>query len=250
MTAIGHHESGERRRPAWLPTLAAFVAVALCVMAGNWQHRRMLEKDAQQARIERAAAIASVALPAAVADWRDWRFRRVHVSGIYDAKRQILIDNRVHDGRVGFGVVTPLALADGRVVLVDRGFVQAGASRRELPAAPPPPGNVTVEGRIDVPPTNYFELGNGNAHPGSVWQHLDPARFAAATGVDVLPIVIDATGPGDDGLLRDRNLPHLDSQRNLSYMLQWYAFAALAAGLWAWFTLLPRLRAHGERRGR
>ena len=247
MTAIGHHESGERRRPAWLPTLAAFVAVALCVMAGNWQHRRMLEKDAQQARIERAAAIASVALPAAVADWRDWRFRRVHVSGIYDAKRQILIDNRVHDGRVGFGVVTPLALADGRVVLVDRGFVQAGASRRELPAAPPPPGNVTVEGRIDVPPTNYFELGNGNAHPSSVWQHLDPARFAAATGVDVLPIVIDATGPGDDGLLRDRNLPHLDSQRNLSYMLQWYAFAALAAGLWAWFTLRPRLRAHARR---
>jgi surfeit locus 1 family protein len=250
MTAIGHDASGERRRPAWLPTLAAFVAIALCVIAGNWQHRRMLEKDAQQARIERAAAIAPVALPAGVDDWRDWRFRRVRVSGVYDAKRQILIDNRVHEGRVGFGVVTPLDLADGRVVLVDRGFVPAGPSRRELPTRPPPAGNVTVDGRIDVPPTYFFELGNANAHPGSLWQHVDPARFAAVTGVDVLPIVIDATGPGDDGLLRDRTFPQLDSERNLSYMLQWYAFAALAAGLWVWFTVLPRLGLRGGRRGR
>jgi surfeit locus 1 family protein len=177
-----------------------------------------------------------------VPDWDDWRFRQVRVSGVYDAKRQILIDNRVHEGRVGFGVVTPLALADGRVVLVDRGFVPAGVSRRELPSAVPPPGEVTVEGRIDVPPRDYFELGDGGKPAGVLWQHLDPARFAAATGRDVLPIVIDATGPGDDGLLRERTLPHLDSERNLSYMLQWYAFAATAAGLWAWFTLAPRLR--------
>ncbi|HET8585182.1 MAG TPA: SURF1 family protein, partial [Casimicrobiaceae bacterium] len=59
-----------------------------------------------------------------------------------------------------------------------------------------------------------------------------------------------ATGPGDDGLLRDRTFPQLDSERNLSYMLQWYAFAALAAGLWVWFTVLPRLGLRGGRRGR
>ena len=250
MTAMRQDASGAReRRPAWLPTLAALVAIALFVIAGNWQHRRMLEKEAQQARIERAAAIAPVALPAYVRDWRDWRFRQVRVSGVYDAKRQILIDNRVHEGRVGFGVVTPLDLADGRVVLVDRGFVPAGASRRELPSPQPRAGNVVIEGRIDIPPANYFELGNGGAPKGGLWQHLDPARFATATGLDVLPIVIDATGPGDDGLLRDRNLPHLDSERNLSYMLQWYAFAALVAGLWAWFTLLPRLRMRREHGG-
>jgi surfeit locus 1 family protein len=240
-TRDGASDAGVRhRRPAWLPTFAAFVAIALCVLAGNWQHRRMLEKETQQARIDRAAALPAVALPTSVGDWRDWRYREVRVSGVYDAKRQILIDNRVHEGRVGFGVVTPLALADGRVVLVDRGFVPAGSSRRELPSPSPPPGDVTIEGRIDLPPTDYFELGDRSKAPGVLWQHVDPARFAAATGVAVLPIVIDATAPGDDGLLRIQNLPHLDSERNQSYMLQWYAFAALAAGLWAWFTVLRR----------
>ena len=84
--------------------------------------------------------------------------------------------------------------------------------------------------------------GPASQPPPHPWETLGMA--------DALPIVIDATGPGDDGLVRDRDLPHLDSERNLSYMLQWYAFAAMAAGLWAWFTVWPRLRVRGERRGR
>jgi hypothetical protein len=41
---------------------------------------------------------------------------------------------------------------------------------------------------------------------GVVWQHLDPARFAAATGVKVLPVVVEATAAPvpDDGLIRER----------------------------------------------
>src|SRR5690348_3507707 len=111
------------RRPKWLPTVAAFVVAALCIVAGNWQHRRMLEKEALQASITRAAAAAPVALPAGVDDWNAWRFHRVTATGQYDAAHQILIDNKVHDGVVGFDVVTPLRMSDGRAVLVDRGFV-------------------------------------------------------------------------------------------------------------------------------
>jgi surfeit locus 1 family protein len=154
----------------------------------------------------------------------------------------------VHDGRVGFDVVAPLDLADGRVVLVDRGWIAAGASRRDLPSPPVPAGNVKITGRIDIPPGKYFELGDRDAVPGRVWQHLDPARFATASGVDVLPIVVEALGRNDGGLVRDWPLPEPDSGRNLSYMLQWYTFAAMAAGLWAWFTLVPMLRARNDGR--
>ena len=248
MAAVARNDASAPRRPAWVPTVAALAAVVLFVTAGNWQHRRMLEKDALHARIVQAAAIAPVALPRDVADWNAWRFRQVALEGTYDAKRQILIDNRVHDGRVGFDVVAPLDLGDGRVVLVDRGWVAGGPSRRNLPSPPVPQGNVKIAGRIDIPPQDYFELGDRSAPPGRVWLHLDPARFAKATGVDVLPIVVEALGPNEGGLLRDWPVPASDSGRNLSYMMQWYAFAATAAGLWAWFTLVPILRARRDRR--
>ena len=229
------------RRPAWIPTLAAFAAVALFVTAGDWQHRRMLEKEALQERMRQAAALAPVALPQGVTDWKAWRFRQVVVGGEYDAKRQILIDNKVHEGRAGFDVVTPLALADGRVVLVDRGWIDAGPTRAVLPDAPPPRGPVTVRGRVDIPPADYYELGDRKAPSGPLWQHLDPARFSEATGIAVLPIVIEAfDAPDRDGLVRDWPVPSAGIEEHLSYMVQWYTFAAMAAGLWVWFTFVRR----------
>ena len=139
--------------------------------------------------------------------------------------------------------MTPLRMSDGRAVLVDRGFVPVGRSRATLPQPAPPMGTVTVDGRIDVPPARYFELGDRSAPSGPLWEHLDPARYAKATGIGVLPIVIDATHAGGGaGLVQDFPLPDTGIDRHLSYMVQWYAFAAMALGLWTWFTLLrPRL---------
>ena len=225
-----------------MPTAAALVTVVLCVAAGNWQHRRMQEKEALQDTMRQAASMAPVALPVAVDDWSAWRFRQVSATGEYDARHQILIDNKVHAGRVGFDVVTPLRLADGRTVLIDRGWVAVGASRATLPAATPPKGTVTVNGRIDVPRRNYFELGGASVPSGTLWQHLDPARFAEATGIDVPPIVVEATDAPSGGLVADFPVPDAGVDTHLSYMVQWYTFAAMAAGLWAWFTFRPRFR--------
>jgi surfeit locus 1 family protein len=232
-----------RRRPAWVPTAAALAAVVVFVLAGNWQHRRMLEKEALEVRMRAAAALAPVALPAGVDDWNAWRFRPVLARGEYDARHQILIDNKVHEGRIGYDVVTPLRLGDGRAVLVDRGWAAAGPTRAVLPDVPPPKGTIELRGRIDIPPADYYELGDRKPPAGPLWQHLDPARYAQATGIAVLPIVIEAVDPQPvDGLVRDWAAPDAGVEKHLSYMLQWYTFAAMAAGLWIWFTVRPRMR--------
>jgi surfeit locus 1 family protein len=217
--------------------VATLAVIVVCVAAGNWQHRRMVEKDALRAVLEAADRAPPVALPRGADDWTAWRYRRVTARGRYDASEQFLVDNRVHDGRVGYDVVTPLALADGTWLLVDRGFAPAGRDRSVLPSTPPPPGDVAVEGRLEVPPSRYIF---GNAEPsGVLWPHLDPARFAARTHRAVLPVYLQATGgaAGGEGLARDWPAPDLGSERHLSYMVQWYTFAALAAGLWLYFTL-------------
>jgi surfeit locus 1 family protein len=209
----------------------------------------MQEKEALKAQITAMASAPAVPLPSGDVDWRAWRFRAVTLAGTFDARRQILVDNAVHAGRVGYTVVTPLLLADGRAVLVDRGFVLAGPSRAMLPSVPPPSGAVTLRGRIDFPPSGYLDL--GDAAPAAkdvLWQHLDPARYAEATGLVVLPFVADVLEASwDDGLTRDFALPDTGIEKHLSYMMQWYAFAAMAAGLWLWFTLRP-LVARARRR--
>src|SRR5664279_966840 len=207
-----------------LPTLAAVIGIAVFVAAGQWQQRRMHEKEALRAQ-EDAAALAPPLVLDLLPDTTDWaalRYRHVSASGSFDATLQILIDNRVHDERVGYHVVTPLTLPDGRTVLVDRGWVAQGASRSALPVAAPPQGTATVVGRIAIPPRGYLELERDTA-TGPVRQNLDPARFAAASGVAVLPVVIEETassGAGDD-FVRDWPAPDFGIEKHRIYMMQW-----------------------------
>jgi surfeit locus 1 family protein len=216
------------------PALAALVAIGVCLAAGNWQRGRMVQKEALGAQMSAAQAAVRVPLPEGVADWNAWRFRAVEARGTFDASRQFLVDNKVHRGRAGYHVVTPLRLADGRAVLVDRGWIAAGATRAELPVVPVPEAAVVVHGRLNVPPADYVELAHSAPERG-VWQNLDPARFATATGLEVLPVVIEVTQDAGDGLAREWPRPDAGADKHRIYMLQWYAFAALAAGLWGWF---------------
>lgn len=226
-----------RFRPAFLPTFAAFAGIVVFVVAGNWQRGRMEQKLDLGAQLAAAEAAAPVALPVTDA-WTAWRFRPVYATGIFDAQRQILLDNKVYQGRVGYEVVTPFALADGRVVLVDRGWVAAAASRSDLPAVPPPSGAVTVQGRVNSPPGAYIEL-QRTAPVGPVWQNLDLPRFTQVTGLSVLPVLLEQTAPtqSGDSLVRDWPAPDLGVDKHRIYMVQWYAFAAMAAGLWLYFTI-------------
>ena len=240
--------SHERRfRPRLLPTVAAAVGIALFVAAGQWQQRRMEQKEALRMQVDSASTAAPAALPRGVVDWAAWRYRPVVVTGSFEAAWQILIDNKVLEGRAGYHVVTPLILEDGRAVLVDRGWISAGATRAQIPSPAPPAGKVEVQGRINIPTANYIEL-TRSAPAGAVWQNLDPPRVAQATGIALLPIVVEQTAPmsSGDNLVRAWPAPDLGVEQHRIYMVQWYLFAALAAGLWLFFNLRRPIVAAGD----
>lgn len=223
-----------RFRPRFVPTVAMVGFVALTIALGNWQRHRAQEKDALAATFAAALREPSVPLPLRDDEALALRFRTVRATGRYEASQQILIDNKVHAGRAGFEVVAPLRLApSGRCVLVDRGWVAQGASRSALPDVPAPAETVTVTGRVNLPPQRYLELGSQH-NAGRLWENLDVRRLAAATGLDLLPIVVEQTDPvvPPDPLLRDWSPPDSGSQQNVSYMVQWYSFGALAIILW------------------
>ena len=206
---------------------------------GNWQRHRGAEKEALREQYELAARQPPLELTAST-DAAALRFRPVRASGEFDGRRQVLIDNKVRAGRPGFDVVTPLKLAGAeRYVLVDRGWIALGAHRSELPQAPPPAGAIRVEGRINLPPAHYLEL-KTDAGPGPIRQNLDIDRLAAATGLALLPFVIEQSGDAGDSLVRDWPRPDFGIEQHWSYMLQWYSLAGLGIVLWVALNWLPR----------
>src|SRR5215471_17732012 len=150
--------AGRRFRPTLWPTLAMVAIVALTIGLGNWQRGRAAEKEALAAQAAAAAARPPLELTGAESDAAALVYRDVRATGEYDAAHQLLIDNRVHEGRPGFHVVAPLRLSrSGRFVLVDRGWVAQSPRRADLPVIAPPAGIVTVGGRASLPP-RYLEL--------------------------------------------------------------------------------------------
>lgn len=228
--------------------VAAVVAAAVTARLGVWQLSRAAEKEALQASLDSRGALPP--LPAAelarsAAEAVAQHHRRITLEGRWVGGRTIYLDNRPMEGRAGFYVVTPLALADGDAVLVQRGWVpRDAADRSRVPPVDTPEGPVRIEGRIAPPPSRLFEL--GAEQQGAIRQNLDLDDFGRESGLRLRPLSVkqtDAPGAPADGMLRRWPVPAVDVHKHYGYAFQWFALASLITSLYVWFQLVrPRLR--------
>jgi surfeit locus 1 family protein len=221
--------------------LAALATMALTARLGVWQLDRAAQKLAlQEARQQqmRAPELAAADLPATVDRARALEHRAVVLSGRWLPTHTTFLDNRTMAARAGFFVLTPLALDDGRVLLVQRGWWPRDARDRTRIAAPPPPdGPVRVRGRIALAPSRMFELAAELGGP--IRQNLDLDAYARETRLQLLPWLLvqldDTAQPVDDGLARQWPEPASDVYKNQGYAVQWFSLAGLVGVLLLWF---------------
>jgi surfeit locus 1 family protein len=226
-----------------LVTLAAVVVALLTARLGVWQLSRADEKTASQAAIEQQSLQPVLeVLPSDAQPASTWHHRRVHLQGRWSAAHTVYLDNRqMMNGRPGFFVVTPLVLADGRAVLVQRGWLPRDVDERtRIDDAPAPAGDVSVEGRIAPPPARLFEF--EGADTGRIRQNIEIEAFARETGLRLVPLSVLQTGPADK-LLRNWPAPATGVGKHHGYAFQWFALSSLVVILYVWFQFIQPRRA-------
>ena len=102
--------------------------VIVFVFLGVWQIERAAHKEGLLQAFNSEQESPPIRLTSQSPDWS-----RVFVDGIFDSSRQILIDNQIHKGKVGYKIFTPFRFDDNKIVLVDRGWIAQGQSRSDLP---------------------------------------------------------------------------------------------------------------------
>ena len=208
--------------------MAAFVALTLWL--GNWQAGRADEKRARQALFEARMNDTPVRLTGLVPA-EGLVYRRVVATGRWIPERQFFVDNRIREGRAGFEVLTPLALEGSpAAVLVNRGWVARTPEYPRAPRVAVPEGTVHVAGLATRPPARYLELSPQQV-AGDVWQNLSIERYAAASGLSLLPVVI-LQEPAAPGLSAVREVPDAGIAKHVEYALTWLSLAATALALW------------------
>jgi surfeit locus 1 family protein len=233
-----------RRRPAAARVVAmVFAALAFAgfVALGNWQVERRAWKLDLIARVE-ARVHAPAAPPPARSQWpqvnaANDEYRHVRIAGTFLHDKETLVQASTRLG-AGFWVLTPLATADG-VVLVNRGFVPPEARARTARAASEPRGETRVTGllRITEPGGGFLR---SNDPATDRWFSRDVQAIAAARGLsDVAPYFVDAAAaeaaPGAAASWPAGGLTVVAfPNSHLVYAITWYGLALMVAGA-AWF---------------
>ena len=237
---------------AWL-FVGALVVAAGTARLGLWQLDRAAQKVQLQQAVQTQSALPSLtadALPRTLADGAAPPHRRALLQGQWLAERSIYLDNRPMSGRIGFYLVTPLQLADGSAVLVQRGWLPRDAADRTRVAPPPSVvGTVTVAGRIAPALARLYEF--DAAASGPIRQNLGIDSYAQEAALRLRPWALvqddspqSSTDGPPDGLLRQWPAPDTGLQKHYGYAFQWFSLCALTVLLYAWFQFIrPRRNA-------
>jgi len=237
-------------KPRWIAGFVFAIAISgVFVLLSQWQFGRSTQPEAPvNPAIEKVQPLTGTLQPGEFFHGTD-ADQMVSARGTYDPEKQVLVPDRLHDGKPGYWVVSAFAV-DGAPALagaaaspqtwipVARGWV---ANPEDAPA--PPSGAVELTGRLlpseaPLPKTspqpgqatavsvaeliNYWEV---SSYPGFV-----AATAEVAGGADVSPAAV----PGD--LLPLEIGPQPPGQQinwlNLFYSLEWVVFAGFALFIW------------------
>lgn len=222
-------------RPGVAPTIIFLLVLPALIALGFWQLSRAEQKRELQRQYDDRVKHAPIVLGTSLGKAEDLLYYKITARGVFDTRHQFFIDNRVHDGLVGYHVITPLLIAGSEsVVLVNRGWVQGSPDRAVLPDAEPPAGVQTITGVAVVPHKKVFKLADeqpiGASWP-KVWQRIDMARFTSAVKSPLQPIVIlQNPDHSSNGLVRDWKRLDTGIAVHEGYAFQWFSLAlALAA---------------------
>jgi len=235
-------------KPQIWSTFAMLIGVAMLMGLGYWQLQRaeqkrvILEEYAQRANNK----------PLSWSDLNEFKstmqYQQVELAGFYGNKQQFLLDNKFHQHRMGYHVITPFySPTRDRVILVDRGWVPQGPSRQQLPILKPIVGQQTIKGRLYTLSRNTIRVGAAivdNQNWPLRIEALDSALLQKLLGIKIYPALLQLNAEQPHGFVRDWRIVVMPAARHTGYAVQWFA---LALTLLIIYTVLSFQRREEER---
>lgn len=230
-----------------LALLAGILFAGFCAL-GTWQVKRLFWKLDLIERVEQRVHAPATDAPgpaawASITPQTD-EYRHVRLSGTYLPLFNTLVQATTALGS-GYWLVTPMRLADGSTVLVNRGFVP----KRESIGAGTPAGIVHVDGLLRISETGGGFLRENNPATQH-WYSRDVAAIGASHMLTkVAPYFVDAQAKSETAA--DAPVGGLTvvsfHNNHLVYALTWFALALMVAGITWWIVREDkRRRARGK----
>ncbi|GAA3670102.1 SURF1 family protein [Nonomuraea antimicrobica] len=230
--------------PRWIALhVVVLLVIPAFVFLGRWQFGRFEERSANSERVTANIEAAPVLLERLAAPGQpvkeDDRFRKVTVTGTYDPAHALLVRRRPQEGRTGYYVLTPLVTGGDTAVIVNRGWVPAGATADTAPEVPAPPtGQVTVTGRLRTSETEESSgIRDLSGLPAGQVLLIDAGRIGEGLPYRLVGGYVELTEQQPRPAAAPDPVPAPDvgsgGGLNLAYGVQWWMFIGIAVAGWA-----------------
>ncbi len=246
-------------RPTLYPTIATALGLVLLVTLGTWQwqqfqQKRALEREKQARSDRQTVDVSSIE----AFSQTELGHRRVRLHGTLHEQTRMIFENRFRDGQPGVWLASPLELADGGFLIVNRGWIPFQAAKDSLPQGLTTPAATSDAGHdtyhatlhpIDRPVKDAFmrkQIADGEV---TVWNHdthWDSVDIAAIS--DAISPEIRGPAPpkhylaslaerhsGDPHPIarRDQKVQaYLTAGRHIGYAIFWYTVAIALVGMY------------------
>lgn len=222
-------------------TLITVICVATLFALGTWQVKRLEWKNdiiqklnAQYNDTARAVPFDKLKLDDLAREHDPMAYGAVKGRLLRD--QSILLGPRIEDGRAGFHLLIPVATENGRVLIVNAGWVNdLWQDNIEDRLSTLPASTVTLRGIMHKPDWSNFASNNSPAN--DMWFRADIEEIAAAKELESpYPFILyaDHTDPA----LYDVK-PHeekwLPRNKHLQYALFWYTLALAMMGVYGFY---------------
>lgn len=213
-------------RPRPVPLLFFLAAMIVTVGLGTWQIQRLHWKQNIIESIERAKTEEPMPELPLNDDIAAHEFARVAITGTWEDGVEFHVTPRYYKDVLGYHIYAPFHLTDGRVVIVNRGWVPAKLKNAEDRPGSEAKGETSLIGMIRIgADRNTFTP--GSQAEKNVWFGRDVEQMAAHAKLEnVAPVTIDQIGTYEkdvypvpfDGEIKLYN-------QHLSYIVTWYGIA-------------------------
>ncbi|MDP1549403.1 MAG: SURF1 family protein [Nitrosomonas sp.] len=219
---------GYRFEPKLWAVFVTALFVIIFIELGKWQLSRADEKNARHELLELYAKQPAVTLPNTLIRLEDFQYREVEVQGEFISEHTIYLDNKTHQGRAGYHVITPLKVLNSELlVVINRGWIATGNDRSVLPYVSEIDGVVKISGLVVAPELRTLNLSE-MVTAGKVWDNFNLQRYQEVTGKVIQPLMVLQRNHMEDSLIRDWDRPGSGADKNLGYAVQWFLLAATA----------------------
>jgi surfeit locus 1 family protein len=202
--------------------------VIVFVFLGVWQIERAAHKEGLLQAFNSEQESPPIRLTSQSPDWS-----RVFVDGIFDSSRQILIDNQIHKGKVGYKIFTPFRFDDNKIVLVDRGWIAQGKSRSDLPQLNVLEKKSRIIGTVTSPVQGVLA---GSELLTNEWPRVSQTKavevIASAFKEPILDIVL-VLDPGSSQITEFIQIKPfaITPVKHYGYAMQWFTMSIVLLGM-------------------